>query len=77
MQEGSRIPGTKARLGEPEKEITESYDRWELLESILNSQPALYRFKYFIEYITLEKIWGLRSSEKSVKRRPPTDYSID
>ncbi len=39
-QEGSRIPGTKARLGELEKEITESYTRWELLESILNSQPA-------------------------------------
>jgi ATP-binding cassette subfamily F protein uup len=39
-QEGSRIPGTKARLGELEKEITESYDRWELLESIINSQPA-------------------------------------
>jgi len=40
QQEGSRIPETKARLGELEKEITESYARWELLESILNSQPA-------------------------------------
>jgi ATP-binding cassette subfamily F protein uup len=39
-QEGSRIPETKARLGELEKEITASYDRWELLESIMRSQPA-------------------------------------
>jgi ATP-binding cassette subfamily F protein uup len=40
QQEGSMVSGTKARLGELEKEITESYHRWELLESILNSQPA-------------------------------------
>ena len=39
-QEDSRVAGTKARLGELEKEIAESYARWEFLESILNSQPA-------------------------------------
>ncbi len=39
-QEGSRIAETKARLGELEKEIAESYVRWDLLESIINSQPA-------------------------------------
>lgn len=38
--EGSRIPETKARIGELEKEITQAYARWELLESIFNSQPA-------------------------------------
>jgi ATP-binding cassette subfamily F protein uup len=40
QQEGSRVSETKTRLRELEKEVTESYDRWELLESILNSQPA-------------------------------------
>ncbi len=39
-QERSKIPETKARIGELEKEITEAYDRWELLESIMRSQPA-------------------------------------
>ncbi|MEN8263496.1 MAG: ATP-binding cassette domain-containing protein [Nitrospirota bacterium] len=40
QQEGGRVSETKTRLRELEKEITESYARWELLESILNSQPA-------------------------------------
>ncbi len=40
QQEGSRVSETKNRLGELEKEVTESYARWEFLESILNSQPA-------------------------------------
>lgn len=39
QQEPGRISETKARLGNLEKEIAESYTRWELLESILNSQP--------------------------------------
>jgi ATP-binding cassette subfamily F protein uup len=39
-QEGSRIPEIQARIGELEKEITDAYARWELLESIFNSQPA-------------------------------------
>lgn len=39
-QEGSRIPETKARIAELEKKITEAYARWELLESVFNSQPA-------------------------------------
>jgi ATP-binding cassette subfamily F protein uup len=38
--EGSRIPETKTRIGELEKEITEAYERWEFLEAIMNSQPA-------------------------------------
>jgi ATP-binding cassette subfamily F protein uup len=40
QQEGNRIPETKARLGELEREITGSYARWELLESIMKTQPA-------------------------------------
>jgi ATP-binding cassette subfamily F protein uup len=40
QEEGNRVSETKARLGELEKEIAESYSRWELLESILNAQPA-------------------------------------
>ena len=36
QQEGNRMPEIKARLGELEKEIIEAYDRWELLESIMN-----------------------------------------
>jgi ATP-binding cassette subfamily F protein uup len=40
QQEDSRISETKERLEELEKEITESYGRWEFLESIMNSQPA-------------------------------------
>ncbi|MBI4687967.1 MAG: ATP-binding cassette domain-containing protein [Nitrospirae bacterium] len=40
QQKESRVPETKARLGELEEEITKSYARWELLEAILNSQPA-------------------------------------
>ena len=39
-QEGNSIPGTKARIGELEKKISETYARWEILESIMNSQPA-------------------------------------
>ncbi len=39
-QEESRVAGTKARLSELEKELSQSYGRWELLESILNAQPA-------------------------------------
>ena len=39
-QEGNRIPETKARLGDLETELTESYDRWELLESIMRLQPS-------------------------------------
>ena len=38
--EANRISGIKVRLGELEKEITASYERWEFLESIMNSQPA-------------------------------------
>ncbi len=34
-QEESRVAETKARLGELEKEITQSYSRWEFLESIM------------------------------------------
>jgi ATP-binding cassette subfamily F protein uup len=33
-QDGSRVPEAKARVGEIEKEITATYERWELLESI-------------------------------------------
>jgi len=33
-QDGSRIPGIKARIGELDKEIPAAYARWELLESI-------------------------------------------
>jgi ATP-binding cassette subfamily F protein uup len=40
QQEDSRISETKERLEELEKKITESYGRWEFLESIMNSQPA-------------------------------------
>jgi len=39
-QEEHRIAETKARLAELEKEITQSYGRWEMLESILNSQTV-------------------------------------
>jgi ATP-binding cassette subfamily F protein uup len=39
-REGSGIPGAKARTGELEKEIADAYARWELLETIMNSQPA-------------------------------------
>ncbi len=40
QQEGSNVSEVKKSLGELEKEVTESYARWEFLESILNSQPA-------------------------------------
>lgn len=33
-QDGSRIPETKARIEEIEKEITAAYERWDILESI-------------------------------------------
>jgi len=33
-KEGSRIPETKARIGEAEAEIAAAYARWEVLESI-------------------------------------------
>lgn len=38
--EGSKIPETEARIRELEKEIANTYARWELLESIINSQPV-------------------------------------
>ncbi len=40
QQEGSRIPEIKTRLGELEIEIIKTYARWELLESIMGSQPT-------------------------------------
>ena len=40
QQEGNRIAETKARLGELERQITDSYDRWEFLESIMRLQPS-------------------------------------
>jgi ATP-binding cassette subfamily F protein uup len=39
-REANGIPAAKARTGELEKEIAEAYARWELLEAIMNSQPA-------------------------------------
>jgi len=39
-REGSGIPEAKGRIGELEKQIAGAYDRWELLESIFNSQPV-------------------------------------
>ncbi len=39
-REGGRIPEAKARTGELEKEITEAYERWEFLESIMNSSSV-------------------------------------
>ena len=39
-QEGSRVAEINAKIGKLEKEIPATYARWELLESIMNSQPV-------------------------------------
>ncbi len=39
QKEESRVPETKARLEELEKEITQTYERWEFLDAIRDSQP--------------------------------------
>jgi len=39
-QDGSRIPETKSKIGELEKQITEAYKRWEFLDAILKSAPV-------------------------------------
>ena len=38
QDEGGRVAETKTRLAELEKKIAESYERWEFLEAILNSE---------------------------------------
>jgi ATP-binding cassette subfamily F protein uup len=40
QKEESRVPETKARLEDLEGEITETYERWEFLDAIRDSQPV-------------------------------------
>ncbi|MDP2157174.1 MAG: ABC transporter ATP-binding protein, partial [Nitrospirota bacterium] len=36
-QDGNRIPAARARIEELEKDITEAYEQWDLLETILKA----------------------------------------